>query len=234
MKTITKLTATVLAFSMSVSTATFSSAFAVEEALSPYVEILDEFNEEYGTSYQLATPVQLDVAGESVEQMTDFFNDMSESEFYDYLYDAYLIDLSDESNYEQVCADEFDSSIELGAFMSYSTPDIINQTNNTGTQHYYYRGSDKQSLYITASWTYGDGYNRYSKYLDDIGATYTDGVYPYYAPYDSTYSLANYSREMDCTFYCTRYVAKYVTQGNYIIPVTFVAGGGDIWGTVDL
>lgn len=234
MKIINNLTIAILAFSISTSATASPIAFAVEDNLTSYMEILDEFNKEYGTSYQFATPTQLSVIGESVDKMTDFFCDMSEMEFYDYLYDAYLIDVTDENKYEQINTDEIDLSIEMEASMSYNEPDIIYQTTTTGTQHYYYRGSDKQSLYITASWTYGDGYNRYSRYLDEIYYTYTDGVYPYYAPYDSSYSLANYSREMDCTFYCTRYVSKYVTQGNYIIPVTFVAGGGDIWGSVEI
>lgn len=86
---------------MSVPVAIGHTVFADHEnSLTPYLQIVEEFNNEYGTSYQLATPDQLAAIEESTDEMLDFLNDMTESEFYDYLYDAYIIDSSEEIVYE--------------------------------------------------------------------------------------------------------------------------------------
>lgn len=218
---------------LSIPTTTAPFAVAVDNSLSKYVQIVAEFNNEYGTSYQIATPEQLCKVGKSIDEITSLFNEMSEDEFYDYLYDAYLLDMSDKLNdnqYESV--DMCTTDIELSA-NAVNLP--IEKQVNTGTQHYYYRGSTTESLYITASWSYGDGYYRYSPYLQNIGYRYTPGHYPYYVPYDSTHSLTNSATQMACSYTCSKFIAEGITDITvWTINVSFTAGGGDVWGSLSL
>ncbi len=161
----TKLLAIILAFTTSIPFATVHVAAADnEETLTPYLQILDEFNNEYGTSYKLATSDQLCIIGESTDEMNDFFNSMTDSEFYDYLYEAYLLDASDEIEYEQVDADDIFSVDNSETYADYTDVIFSSQVAHTGTQHYYYSGSATKSLYINATWSYGDGYYRYNHY----------------------------------------------------------------------
>lgn len=228
-----KILSTLCSFSLTFNVLSAFNTCAIETPLSPYLSILTDFNEEHGTSYQLATEVQLSIINETSDDMIEFICSMNESEFYNYLNDAYLNDIEKNLDTEQVPVNSIDN-INTQTNLTSTEFTILPQASYTGTQHYYYRGSTTESFYITASWSYGDGYYRYSTSLLDIGYTATEGCYPYYAPYNYSYAFANFSRELDCTFNCTKYVSKYLTQGNYIISVTFEAGGGNIWGSVQI
>lgn len=57
---------------------------------------------------------------------------------------------------------------------AYTESSIVPYASYSGTQHYYYSGSSTESLYINATWSYGDGYYRYNQTLNEIGATYTE------------------------------------------------------------
>ncbi len=228
-----KLISAFLALALSIPTATAPFAVAVEDSLDKYVQIVADFNDEYGTTYQVATHEQLERIGKTTDEITSLFNEMSEDEFYDYLYDAYLLDMSDKSNNNQgESAEMCTTNIELSV-NAINPP--IEQQSTTATQYYYYRGSTTESLYLTATWSYGAGSNRYSPYVKSMGYTYTDGHYPYYAPYDTTHSLKNSATEMECSYTCDKYIAEGVTDATvWTVNVTFTAGGGDVWGSQSL
>ncbi|MCM1313835.1 MAG: hypothetical protein NC205_02545 [Prevotella sp.] len=229
-----KFIAVLLAATMSIPTATSYLAVAAEDPLSNYAEIVSEFNKEYGTSYQIATPEQLERIGESTEEIVDLFNEMNEEEFWNYLYDAYSMDLADDSDETSISFNEMNSAnIEFS--LNSINPSVDTQATYTGTQHFYYRGSDAQSLYITATWSYGDGYYRYSPYLQGSGYTKTEGSYPYYAAYNLSATTQNASREMACSFTCDKYIGNGITDITvYTVNVTFTAGGGDVWRAVSI
>lgn len=158
---------------------------------------------------------------------------MTEDEFYNYLYDAYVLDMSDKLNDSQdESAEMYVTDIEL-SLDSVNPP--IEQQSTTATQYYYYRGSTTESLYLTATWSYGDGSNRYSTYVSAMGYTYTKGHYPYYASYNATHSLADSATKMACSYNCNKFIAEGITDVTiWTINVTFTAGGGNIWGSQDL
>lgn len=229
-----KFVAVLLAAAMSIPTATSYLAVAAEDPLNAYAEIMSEFNEEYGTSYQIATPEQLEKVGQSMDEIVDFFTEMNEEEFWDYLCDIHSVNLSSISDENAFTFDET-NSMDVEASLNSINPPIEPQATYTGTQHFYYRGSTAQSLYIIAMWSYGDGYYRYSPYLQDYSWTCTEGSYPYYVPKGLSYTTQNASREMACSFTCDKYIGKGVFDlTDWTVNVTFTAGGGDVWRAVEL
>ncbi|MDE7098391.1 MAG: hypothetical protein K2O60_04530 [Ruminococcus sp.] len=198
--------------------------------LDKYAQIIVDFNEKYGTSYKIATPEELERTGSNIDEIEDLFIQMSEDEFYNYIYNAYLIDVADKQN-QDITFGEHNNVVALPN-INLSEINDSNGVNNSGVQHYYYRGSTTESLAVDATWWYGDGDYRYSSYAT-MGYTYTPGHYPYYVPYDSSYSIINLSREMACTYNCNKYIANGITDAtNWTVNVNFVAGGGDVWGAL--
>lgn len=223
-----KLVAALLSISMTIPTIATSFASATDSGnLIKYQTIVSDFNKEYGTAYQVATPAQLEKIGDSIENVTAYFSTMTEDEFWDYLYEAYSLDLADNS---------FDDAIEV-------TESTMDETNligfdnfiggdaplSSGTQKYYYRGSSTEYFYITATWNYGAGYYHYTG-LQSIGAAHTEGYYPYFSPYNSSHYTQNSASEMVCHYYCDKYVSYGITDlTNWDITVTYTAGAGDMW-----
>lgn len=227
-----KFIAVLLAATMSIPTATSYLAVAAEDPLNAYAEIMSEFNEEYGTSYQIATPEQLEKTGQSMDEIVDFFTEMNEEEFWDYLCDIHSANLSNISNENAFTFDET-NSMDVEVSLNSVNPPIETQATYTGTQHFYYSGSSSKSLCISAMWSYGDGYYRYSPYLQNWG--YTGNSYPYFIPKNLSYTTQNASREMACSFTCDNCVGNGVFDLTvYTVNVTFTAGGGDVWGTTSI
>lgn len=227
-----KFIAVLLAATMSIPTATSHLAVAAEDPLNAYAEIMSEFNEEYGTSYQIATPEQLEKTGQSMDEIVDFFTEMNEEEFWDYLCDIHSADLSDISDENAFTFDET-NSMDVEVSLNSINPPIETQATYTGIQHFYYSGSASKSLCIEAMWSYGDGYYRYSPYLQNWG--YTANSYPYYVPNNLSYTTQNASREMACSFTCDKCVGNGVFDLTvWTVNVTFIAGGGDVWRAVEL
>ncbi len=65
-----------------------------ENLLAPYQVIMDKFNEQYNTEFEFQNDEVLKNEGSNKEEQVSFFTSMSEEEFWDYLYDAYLSEQS--------------------------------------------------------------------------------------------------------------------------------------------
>lgn len=228
-----KFIAVLLAATMSIPAVASCIAVAAENPLETYDEIVSEFNDEYGTSYQIATPEQLEMTGQTMDEIVDFFTEMNEEEFWNYLCDIHSAELSSLSEESAFTFDE-SNSVDVKVSLNSINPPVGTEATYIGKQYFYYSGSDTKSLWIEAMWSYGDGYYRYSPYLRDYSYT-GDNNYPYYIPKNLNYTTQNDSREMACSFTCDRCIGNGVFDATvWTINVTFVAGGGDVWHAIEL
>ena len=213
--------------SMSLSTKTKIVALEFD-ALSDYSKILEEFNSQYGTSYQIATNDQLGSVGIDRQSVVNYYSDMSNDEFYSYICELYSIDI--EQNISE-CSNIYTSAENSEEFSSVSSINISIPDNQmySGKQKYYYYGSSSEYLYMSSTWGYGDGDYRYNSYVN-MGFACTEGTYPYFASYNVAHSITNEARDMNCTYYCSKFIGYGIIDAtNWTINVTFHAGRGDIW-----
>lgn len=187
-----------------------------ENPLNFYAAIVEEFNEEYGTTYQIATSEQLERIGSSTEELIQFFNAMSEEEYRDYLYDSYLLDVSEKFEIGEIV-------IEEPTKMAISPMTTVTETQ----QNFYYNSGYTNYLGIVATWVSVDGANRY---ITLKGFTQGQTKYPYYDCYKFEYNITDYSQAIDCTYHCARYTNYGFTDlTDYTLPVTFRAGAGHLY-----
>lgn len=202
---------------------------AADDIFNKYNIILDEFNDKYGTSYQMATDKQLYSVGINKKDIEEFYSDMSDEEFYMYIFDSYHRD-----NERSLDSDEkiHTNTENSETFEFAKNVNIIIPYNQiySGKQKYYYYGSSSEYLFLSSTWGYGDGDYRYNNSNIDMGFACTEGHYPYYASYNTSHSLTNEARDMFCTYYCHKFIGYGIIDAtNWTINVTFHAGRGDIW-----
>lgn len=63
---------------------------ADSDPLAPYYGIVDRFNSQYGTDFQIMTDETLEVENSNRNELVAFLTSMTEEEFWNYLYDAYI------------------------------------------------------------------------------------------------------------------------------------------------
>ena len=213
-----------LSMTMSLTTAPLFGVAADEDALYEYRKIISDFNAEYETTYQIATPTQLEAVGENIEDVTTYFINMTEDEFWNYLYDAYLLDVNSTLTNDDVT--------EVSVSDANNLPDNMDSITSSGIQKYYYSGSSTRYLYISATWNYGSGYNHYTS-INQMGGYHDADSYPYYSPYSTSYYFQNSASEAVCTYECFKYIGYGITDAtDWTVP--FTAGGGDLWNPVEI
>ncbi len=220
-----KLTAFALALSLCTSASNVNSVLAYEEnPLDVYSEIVAEFNEDYGTDYQLASYESVTAAGFDYYEEYDKMISMTEEEFKDYLYDAHMNAVANKLP-DSVEVNHNSSLVPIGADMNNVV--IVDLPNYVGTQKHYYGGSYSKYFYINATWSYGDGDYRYTN-ISGAG-TYSDGTsFPYYHAKSYTSTLINSSTEVSVVYSCERFISAGVTDAtHWSIKEIFTAGGGN-------
>lgn len=208
---IKKIAVMSLAFSILVSQGVMAYASEGTDSFHMYEEKLEELNNELGTTYQL-TPA----AGESYEDMVNYFSTMSMEEFEEYIKGCY------------------ESEVEFDSVMDKPLENVATNSgmerSTLGTQRYYY-SANANYLYIKAYTTTVSGVTVYTGDVNSAG--YSLSVYPGYAANTYSTSFADDMRTVQVTYNCTKYLSKYVTDAvAYTLKITYGAGAGDIYPTV--
>lgn len=190
---------------------------ANENTLDTYEYTLSNFNDEYGTNYQFASYDDMKSCGMSYEDALNFIYQMDQDEFNAYLYEIYSNSINHSANLDCQSVDNTKPS---------------DSTMQSGTQKHYYSGSYSKYFYINATWSYGDGYYRYTN-IQNAGS-YSDGQsFPCWVCRDYSYSLTNSSRSVNVKYYCDKFIGPMLTDAtSYTVTHTFNAGQGDTSGTI--
>ena len=141
---------------------------------------------------------------------------MSIDEFRSYIYSIHQLDInSAEGIYEESDIISIDPTEYVNSLWTYSD------------QHYYYDASNN-FLFVSTNTSNVNGVIKYTTYYS---AGYEFSSYPCYKTYQATdHTFSTDMKEINCTFYCRRYLSEYlVNTMNKIFSVTFTAGGGHIF-----
>ena len=209
-----KLMSVIMSVLMSVLAIGSISVTAEQDILQPYRDIVNEFNEYYGTSYEFYAS-ETDPSGlDTDEKLAEYYSTMTRDEFWDNLYDKHLKMLE---QYELNA-----SSCEVS---SAATSDQRAMTSLT--QRYYYAlPNNSNSLNIVANHISVGGVYRYSSIVSILDFTVT--AYPCYQPLSSSwYSLKNNSQQVLVDFMCECYVDAGVHGIPQVFIVMFNASGGN-------
>lgn len=194
-----------------------SNIEAEENLLHHYAQIVENFNNTYGTTYQIASPEQLEMIGSNEEEIAQQFSQMTDDEFWEYLCNAYEADVANNYEIDEITIETI--PVEDGIAPATTVAET--------EQRYYYNSGYTNYLGMTAKWVSVDGANRYSTCTKFSFSTYS---YPYFYPYDFSYQLINSAQQMKCTYTCNKFIGSGITDATtWTIPVTFTANGGNIY-----
>lgn len=175
------------------------------ENIVPYVEILEELNDEFDTNFAFPTNAVIERSGMNREQI---------------IADILSTDIED---YEQLIRSEYanvNTNIQNNSVLSLTT------------QKAYYNGSTTNYVSISANTYYADGLMRYSTF-DHYSYGY--GSTPYYQPFVCSRSLTSNSTGYDCLFTCYKMLntsVSYDAWAEHTLAALFTAGGGNTTATV--
>lgn len=183
------------------------SASNAEDVLIPYQNRLNEINEKLGTNYKLASEDELKTVNSSINMLTEFFIKMDLDEFEDY-----IIKLHNNSKFEEPTNRGDQTGIMPLA--------------DDSKQFYFY---DKVHwFYLDTKTVTVNNVVYYNSFVDAGSGFDLTETYPQYSAYKYDYSISSDSRKMEVTYYCTKYLSKYVTDATkYTIKHTYTAGVSD-------
>lgn len=179
-------------------------ASSVVDTLQPYEDKLSEINEELGTNYKLASEEELNAMDTSTSMMVEYITSMSIDEF-----ENYIIELHNNS-----AISDRDKTVEDSGVMPLA---------DESKQFYFY---DKVHwFYLDTKTVTVNNVVYYNAFVDAGSGFDPTETYPQYSAYDYSYSVSADSRNMTVTYYCTKFLSKYVTDATmYTIPHTYIAG----------
>lgn len=192
------------------------AVFASEaDVLKPYEEKLAEINNELGTSYKIPDANELSVTGMTEAELISFYTAMDMDEF-----ESYILEM-----------DENNQTEEIIVLQSPYNKNGISLSATSSTQKYYYSTSNNNYLYIKTSVSTSGGKKYYSS-INSLGSNSTATGYPYYSVKSYSYSKSSNSRQVTCSYKCSKYLSSTIIDtGSYTVKVTFTAGGGDLYAT---
>ncbi|BCJ99711.1 hypothetical protein [Anaerocolumna chitinilytica] len=191
--------------------------------LKPYVDELAKINKEFGTNYTFPTEENLLKNGSSIQEMTNFYQNMSMDEF-----DAYIRGLYNTDN--SIIKSVQNTIIAENNFTESNIVSSTSSSTSTSTQKYFYGGQyNSNYLKITSTISNVNGTTYIYSSVDQYGQYH--GSYPYYDPsVGLTQTFSTDRTKVSCTFKCVKYLSAYVQDGViYNISCTFGAGQGDIY-----
>jgi|LSQX01.1.fsa_nt_gb hypothetical protein len=178
------------------------------QKLQPYVNVLNQLNEQLGTNYAFLTEEQLLSANKDLDEMVSYYTAMDLSEFMTYILNAHK------------------STTENNNFMYNEANRVIVSTSPINLRAYtkehrlYY--SLYNYLFISSTVFYADGAERYSS-INNYGYAWVN--YPYYYIYDFSHQFKDGNTKVDCVFKCFKHLDEYLIDlVVYTIPVEFSAG----------
>lgn len=188
-------------------------------SLAHYDDLVEEFNQEHGTSYHLANKDQLEASGTTFEEHVEYITSMDDEDFFNYLNDIH-------ENY--VDASNTESTLTEQQFAPYTTP-------ATTEQRCYYGMYSQNYLYMVATWVSVNGQNHYST-VQSFGSATDWEHFPVVYPTSASYNFINLNQQVEITYTYDVYIAKGMIDLVYHSPMTivFTANGGDIHIPVDL
>lgn len=185
------------------------------DILNLYREKLTEINSLLGTEYKIPDKDEIQITGMTYSNLQEFYANMSLEEF-----ERYIYQLHSQNDHEKV--------IEVIPVVNDSNPGIALAA-TASSQYYYYSGSNSNYLSLFTNVVQSGGVTYYNG-VTGYGANSRISGYPYYSPYNLSYSPSSDSRQLTCSFKCTKYISSnLIDTGIYTLRVTFTAGGGNIY-----
>lgn len=177
--------------------------------LAPYEVKLEQLNESLGTDYQLQPS-----EGCTYDEMAEYFNDMTLTEFETYVRNAYKAE------------QEMDAKMKAPI---HTNSNVFSTFSTLGTQRYYYNGSNY--LYLRAYTTTVSGSVIYTGDVDGTGSVINS--YPAYKSRSCAVSFSSDKKTASCSWKCVKYLNKnLISATDYTVNCTFAAGGGNVYITV--
>ena len=184
--------------------------------LKEYESKLEEINVRLGTSYALASENELEIIGESMDSQKEFITAMSLDEFESYIIDLYYNDQKsrETQDTEQLSKTVF-SDDQLSA-------DKAMRAVNSQQFHFY---DNVHWFELNTKVVTVNNVVYYNSFVSAGTGFDLTNTYPQYKSYNTSYTVSADSRQMTVTYYCTRYLSQYITDGvSYSIPIVFTAG----------
>lgn len=170
-------------------------------AIQPYVQILNELNEEFGTEFAFPTNEVFAKTEMNRDQVIEEILSVPIEDYEQFIRNAY--NGTDLEGYSQDA-----------------------ERSMTETQKAYYSSSNFLSIHAVTY--YADGANRYSK-IDDYGYGYS--TTPYYQPYNMSYTISSNGQNCSAIFTSHSMLNSTVSYDNWRVhthAAYFRAGGGNI------
>lgn len=194
----------------------FSSSFVTAEtdSIQLYKDKLEEINTELGTNYRIPDADEVTVTGKTYAELEAFYQAMDLKEFENYIHELHA---------------ENDQTRVIDIVQPMGPTSEITPSASDSIQYYYYSSSNNNYLAL------------YTKVIISGGVTYYNSVtgygynspargYPYYVPFNMSYSVSSDSRKLTCSYSCAKYISQYIIDNiNYTLRVTFTAGGGSLY-----
>lgn len=193
-----------------------SFVFAAEnDSLNLYRDKLEEINIVLGTNYKIPDKEEIKVTGMTYEELQQFYADMSLEEFEQYIYQ-----LDAKNDHTKV--------IEVNASIENENIGILPAA-TASSQYFYYSSSNSNYLALFTNVVQSGGVTYYNS-VTGYGKNKQATGYPYYSPYGFSYTPSSDSRQLSCSYKCSKYIsAGVIDTGAYTLRVTFTAGGGNIY-----
>lgn len=188
---------------------------AEENPMQAYEQKLVEINERLGTSYKIASEQELEGTEITYNELVAFYSEMSLAEF-----EEYILELHSQNNQ----AEYLDSRIEYDN----TTTNGLSRSASTNKQYFYYQSGSSNYIALT---TYNIIIGGTSYYQSVYSYSWSQAYsYPYYKPTSISYTPSSDSRQLTCTFTCTKYISATVIQTttNQLVTTFTAQGGGSI------
>lgn len=193
------------------------------DCMQPYLEIINEVNEEYGT--EMAVPTEEIIASSGLDKIgiVNYYLKINIEDFKDFLIDLYTG--SQTEGIEQA-EDEVYSNGEMEHLNQADSKECPLPMSSPHIQRIVFKNGNY--LFFEAIVYYAEGANRYSTIT---GYGYYRATSPYYVPDHLYYSYGNGQTEVTCSFRCYLYLSEGILAT--VTPKTFKAkftsGGGDVY-----
>lgn len=178
--------------------------------ITKYEQRLQGINEQLGTQYKIPNAQESEAIGGNYQDVVDFYTALSMEEFEQYIYQMYEMDKNDSSeDFQKI-------TMEAPAV----EPRGIEQQN-------YYYSSSSNYLFIKANVITVSGVKYYNS-VQSYGSSAAYS-YPYYKPMGFSYTPLADSRQLKCSFRCSKYLSSnLIDTAVHTLTVTFTAGGGNV------
>ena len=197
----------------------FLDAYASSEesvVLEKYENSLEKINRKLGTSFAFATETELRRIGESIDSQKDFITTMSLDEFESYITDLYY---KDHKSKETQGINQLSKTV----FSKNRLP--VNKVMKTVNSQQFYFYDKVHWFELNTKVVTINNVVYYNSFISAKTGLDLTNSYPQYQSYNTSHTISADSRKMTVTYYCTKYMSQYITDGtSYSIPVVFTAG----------